>query len=190
MESSYIDMANKISLMLNEKINEQINEPKNNITTVEDTLTELIHMDTITQEGGIAIENLMDNMTGGNAKNNKKNNETNNEEIFNVVKKTINDNYFEGGGKTNGEEESETDGEEESETDGENNTRNNGFDSEEESEDNSENSYASIDYYAEFLKHYNDREFKDMQTNIDGGNNEEQNDKIKIISRFPYMVRY
>lgn len=189
MESSYIDMANKISLMLNEKINEQINEPKDNIATVEETLTELIHMDTTTQEGGIAIENLMDNMTGGNAKNNKKNNkidnETNNEEIFNVVKKTINDNYFEGGGKDT------RDSEEESETDDESNTGNdNDFYSEEESEDNSENGYASVDYYAEFLQHYNDREFKDMQTNIAGGNSEEQNDKIKIISRFPYMVRY
>lgn len=185
MESSYIDMANKISLMLNNKINEQINEPKDNIATVEETLTELIHMDTTTQEGGIAIENLMDNMTGGNAKNNNKNNETNNEEIFNVVKKTINDNYFEGGGKDS------KDSEEESETDDENNTENdNDFYSEEESEDNSENGYASVDYYAEFLQHYNDREFKDMQTNIAGGNSEEQNDKIKIISRFPYMVRY
>ena len=179
-------MANKISLMLNEKINEQINEPKDNITTVEDTLTELIHMDTITQEGGIAIENLMDNMTGGNAKNNKKNNKTDNEEIFNVVKKTINDNYFEGGGKDTKDSE-----EEESETDDENNTgSDNDIYSEDESDEGMEGGYASVDYYAEFLQHYNDREFKNMQTNIAGGNNEEQNDKIKIISRFPYMVRY
>lgn len=183
-ESSYIDMANKIAMMLNNKIDETTT--KEEIANVSDTLTELIHMENVeqnTQEGGMTIETLMDNMTGGN------NNATSTKEtIYNITSKNINDNYFEGGGKTesgeNSEEEDfnnigEDDNEEESEED---------FNDSE--DDGLDQSYSSVNFYEEFLKHYNDREINNMYENVNMTGGNKQEDKIKIISRFPYMVRY
>ena len=186
-ESSYIDMANKIAMMLNNKIDETTT--KEEIANVTDTLTELIHMENVeqnTQEGGMTIETLMDNMTGGN------NNATSTKEtIYNITSKNINDNYFEGGTIENEEQKSEENSEEED-------FNNIGEDSEEESEDDFNNSeddgldqsYSSVNFYEEFLKHYNDREINNMYENVNMSGGNKQEDKIKIISRFPYMVRY
>lgn len=173
-ETSYIDMANKIALMLNNKIDETTT--KEEIANVTDTLTELIHMENVeqnTQEGGMTIETLMDNMTGGN------NNATSTKEtIYNITSKNINDNYFEGGGggKTGSGEDSGEDSEE--------------VDSADEEEEDIGQSYSSVNFYEEFLKHYNDREINNMYENVNMSGGNKQEDKIKIISRFPYMVRY
>ena len=187
-ESSYIDMANKIALMLNNKIDETTT--KEEIANVTDTLTELIHMENVeqnTQEGGMTIETLMDNMTGGNNNAN-----STKETIYNITSKNINDNYFEGGTIGNNGENSEEGNEEED-------FNNIGEDAnEEESEedfndsedDGPDQSYSSVNFYEEFLKHYNDREINNMYENVNMSGGNKQEDKIKNISRFPYMVRY
>lgn len=182
-ESSYIDMANKIALMLNNKIDETTTNEE--IANVTDTLTELIHMENVehnTQEGGMTIETLMDNMTGGN--NNATSLKETKETIYNITSKNINDNYFEGGGKVGNEEEDFSNSEEDSEE------YLNNSDSEEEDDDGPETSYSSVNFYEEFLKHYNDREINNMYENVNMTGGNKQEDKIKIISRFPYMVRY
>lgn len=171
-QSEYMEIADKISKMVNEKLTKQnAQDPEPQPTeqqlttpeTVDDALKDLIHMDkkeeTANQDGGVSIEEVMENLTGGNAN-------VNGEVPLKVVEKNVDEDLFEGGGI------------------------NNEFENEEEEDyDTLDNENEKvIDYYEEFLKHAHDTTITGGV--MYGGDDLNGSGKIKIISRFPYMIRY
>lgn len=226
-----MDMANKISIMLNEQLEinnstdkkDEANRGENE--TVEEVLTDLIKMDK--QDGGIMIDELLKNMTGGNTAQtgkNKKDEEKNQDQIIDIQPKEINENYFEGGNAaetdsrtTTRRDKEEPDGADEKDEDEKDNNphtetktekkdedddetnnpqtetqQNKLYDDENEEEDDEdeddEEDYGAdtIDLFKDFLKHYDEKEIKNEY--MLGGN--EQLTNVKIISHFPYMLRY
>lgn len=185
-ELNYMEMANKISIMLENKLISEDNKKEPEAKSVNDVLTDLIHMDNpadANQAGGVAIETLVENMIGGNSKGNNPNlrmggnspnSQVNNKQVNNsqeniefITNKPTNENLFEGGYLSNSETES----------------------------DYSESEYDYIDQleqnniniYEEFLKHINDKE---IEQHVMTGGNAEHKEKIQIISKFPYLLRY
>ena len=173
-EINYMEMANKISAMLENKLKDE--EKEIEAKSVDKVLTDLIHMDNTgdsNQAGGVAIETLVENMTGGNSKNilggEKKEKDirspTDSQTEF-ITNKPTNENLFEGGYISN----SESDYSSESE-----------YDYMDQLEQN------NINIYEEFLKHINDKE---IEQHVMCGGNTEHRDKIQVISKFPYLLRY
>ena len=207
-ENNYMDMANKIFMMLDGYYYDAVNNNKqehdmknnneqepplgssvsettiknNESETVEQVLTDLIKMDNTGQDGGIMIDDLMDNMTGGDAKGKTTDKTTKQQDIISIQPKEINENYFEGGNADNFINNDLTDDE---------NTADNLTD--DELTDDYDEEYTMNDneqvnnIYDDFLKHYTETT---TDYNMFGGNNEPEPTKIKIISRFPYMIRY
>ena len=242
-EPNYMDMANKISNMLNEKISYD--------QSVDEVLTDLIKMDNVGQDGGVLLDKIVDNLTGGGVNNDMPS-------IPQIQPKEINENYFEGGGVKTGEDKEETEeesgedkkntgedkeeteeesgedkketeeesgedkketekesGEDKKETEKESgeDKKNTEEDKKEETEEDEEESSSSdyeedenetneikLNLYEEFLKHYEDKEpdispaYDDnIYDSLFGGSSSSGNEtktKIKIITRFPYMIRY
>ena len=210
MEEDYISMANNINDFitkycgLNEN-NSNISEglDKDETTSVADVLTDLIHMDkdNTTQEGGVAIDDVLQNLTGGDANAKNTNNKQHKEQdIVKIIPKELNVNLLEGGNNTNEENEQNeqkgggSDGTkiEKDEDKGfngdedEDETFSN--DEDEENIDDGTSSASTHDEYDEFVKHYNDTP---KNTNMYGGDaNNKRPNKIQIIPMFPYLLRY
>lgn len=97
-ESGYVEMANKLNQYL-ENYCGLNNKTPDNATDVGDLLTDLIHMNregNENQEGGILIEEVMENLTGGNVSG-KQENQSKGDEVMDVVYKNIDTNLLEGG---------------------------------------------------------------------------------------------
>lgn len=216
-EKSYINMANNLNNYLQEYCGVSLqNDPA--IDSVEDVLTQLIHMnnENTNQEGGIMMEELIQNMTGGDAKT-KVSTDAKPEvinEIIEVSQKSLDTNLMEGGSKDTPEENnnqddkneessgndnqvggheeegSETDNEEYSESgsDSESDTYSESGTSDDEDENmiGGDDTVNEHDTYSQFLSHYRDRELKITMT---GGNTKDRT-KIQIIPMFPYLLRY
>lgn len=194
-ESSYTDIANNLTSYLEkycgiEKSNENV--------TVDEMLTDLIHMDkpSNNQEGGVMIEEVMTNLTGGDAQGGK-NKQTKDKVEF--VIKPLDTNLLEGGDNGDDSDSSYSEYSSDSDSDsdysiGEGSSDDDSFDFNSDDEANSYGNAVPISKtsskssYAEFLKHYAD---KDMHTRVRGGDNaEKKSEKIQIIPMFPYLLRY
>lgn len=102
-ESNYIDMANNLNNYL-EKYCGITKDEGQKVDSVEDVLTQLIHMDEDKkkQEGGIIIDDIVENLTGGNNVKNSDNTnkKTKQKDIIQITPKELDANLLEGGGKT------------------------------------------------------------------------------------------
>ena len=229
MEEDYISMANSINNFitqycgLNENYNDNSSEAINkddSTTSVADVLTDLIHMekDNATQEGGVAIDDVLQNLTGGdvNSINTNKNKQQKGQDIVKIIPKELDVNLLEGGNNSNGGNkqkdgvppgEDDTEEDKNDEGDKKENEDNSSSDEDENSDsdsssDEDENSdsdssdddnttpinISAHDEYNEFIKHYNDTS---KNTNMYGGDaNNKRPNKIQIIPMFPYLLRY
>ena len=210
-ESNYIDMANNINSYL-EKYCGITNDNSIKNESVEDVLTKLIHMDKSKekQEGGIIVDDLIENLTGGNV---KKENKKESKELVITSIKELDENLLEGGGK---DKEKSTDeikdtSDENSKNTLINNTKETGVkkddmlnvgssssssddefndDTDYSDEYDDERTFMNDEFsneYNNFLKHYQD---KDYDYSVISGGNVTKNNKIQIIPMFPYLLRY
>lgn len=210
-ESNYIDMANNINSYL-EKYCGITNDNSIKNESVEDVLTKLIHMDKSKekQEGGIIVDDLIENLTGGNV---KKENKKESKELVITSIKELDENLLEGGGKDKEKSKDKI-----KDTNNENNKNNsiNNIEETEATKDNVLNAGPSSgssddefnndtdysdeyddertfmndevgDEYNNFLKHYQDKEY---DYSVISGGNITKNNKIQIIPMFPYLLRY
>ena len=213
-ESNYIDMANNINSYL-EKYCGITNDEQTKNESVEDVLTKLIHMDKTkeNQEGGIIVDDLVENLTGGNVKKEDKK-ETKNPIISSI--KEIDENLLEGGSKKTSTDGNENkDGDASTNTNGKTDTNDettttkthtlSSDSSEEDYYSETTNDYSSDDSdnndglnimtgindaeseYKNFLKHYQDKEY---DYSVISGGDMTKNNKIQIIPMFPYLLRY
>ena len=211
-ESNYIDMANNINSYL-EKYCGITNDEQTKNESVEDVLTKLIHMDKSkeNQEGGIIVDDLVENLTGGNV---KKENKKEPKELVITSIKEFDENLLEGGNK---DKEKSTD---EIKNTNDENSKNNSINDIKETETtkddilnvgssssssddefNIDTDYSDTDdeisvmtdtndaenEYKNFLKHYQDKEY---DYSVISGGNIAKNNKIQIIPMFPYLLRY
>ena len=205
-EVDYISIANNINDYINQfcGLNDNDNNNVDNSEgkkSVEDVLTQLIHMDkdNSIQEGGVIIDNVLQNLTGGNIVGNKEvNNKVSNakndkQDIIKITQKELDVNLLEGGNNDNIKDvnndnikdvNNEIDNNEVDDSDDEYK-----FNLTDSSEDDDVNEKAiDNNEFDDFVKHYNDTNTK---TNMFGGNASNKiPDKIQIIPMFPYLLRY
>ncbi len=230
-EFDYMNVANNISNYLDGYLSfvknsvnnkdQELKDSSKQINTVEEVLSDLIKMDKEEQQdGGKCIDDIVDNLTGGNA-NKKTNKDNETTDIINNVSSTqyaikeLDPNLMEGG---NNEDEQQQETKEDNiidttntdpkiinNVDETNNETNNESDSD--SDDNNIlSSSSSSDYEDETFINIEDDKTNDeymfdnflnhyydteIKTTMSGGNeNITKNDKIQIIPMFPYLLRY
>ena len=101
-ESSYVDMANKLNQYLENYcgMNNNNTSPPEVATDIADVLTDLIHMNRDkeqNQEGGILMEEVIENLTGGDKEAINSNNTGKKDVIIETFYKSVDSNLLEGG---------------------------------------------------------------------------------------------
>ena len=184
-------MANDILLYLNNKY-------ENSPNSSEEILDKLIHMENTNTgenniDGGVGMENIVENLTGGNSKGVNLEEET----INNTPNKKIDSGLFEGGNisrenvlEYNNKNIPKTDNVEDNNL-GENNNWNmsesdDNYCSDSEEEDELIEIKSENFKYEDFINKWKDKEPQQTPKIIGGNKN---NKKLDIITVFPYLIR-
>ena len=174
---------------------------ESSITSTKEIMKELINMEQTNKTGGVAIDDVMNNFTGGNVAKTK-----NKKHIFEPVTKQLDQNLFEGGDNENKSDESINElKNDENKIENKNNEsiNNNIVESVHEMNDDSDSDeeemikndiivynkdeIESLHEYEKYLKQLDDEDIP-QQKNMKGGNIEKNN--FETLSMFPYFIKY